>query len=635
MRRLRVARRVSPVGTPGLRSRAGILACGLMAVLALGGSTPAAAQDRSIVIEEMHAVYQVQENGDVTVEERFRVRFNGSWNGLQRILELRQPASYGFDQPAGFRLDATTNLEGESRRNEVSSSDRYTREIRVYVPNATNRTAGVVIRYTLSDILGFYAADEERGYPALDEFYWQVTGTDWEVPILQASAEVRVPFATEVAQAAAYRGSSASRDPAPMTTDGSAARAESGGRLDPGEGLTIGVGWPAGAVQRDPARVMQWSGETLDERVAGPSPGPLTYLPLLLPLGIFWIAYRAWVRRGRDPKERAITVRWEPPEELSPAEAGTLVDHRPDIHDIISTLVELAVKGYVVIEEQKKTGFLKFGEEYVFHLVRPRSEWGDLLSHQRRFLDGLFKHRSDGIGGILKGALGIDDDAGVGAPPETVASVKLSDLKTEFYKEIPDIKDAILDNLVRKGHYLRRPDKVRGAWIGGAVILGAMAFGGFVALVEARFVLSVVIAIAAGASALILGVFGFIMPARTEQGARTREAALGFKEFLKKVESPRYRRMIQSPDQFEEYLPYAMAFQCQEQWARAFDDLLTQPPDWYYGHHGHFHASSFASHMGDMATTAGSTMSSSPGSSGSGGGGSVGGGGGGGGGGGF
>lgn len=631
--------RCDPAGR-GLRSGGGALARAGCAVAFVGlaaglAVNPVAAQGRSIVIEEMHAVYEVQVNGDVRVEERYRVRFNGSWNGLRRVLELDPPRGYAWNDPIAFHLDATTNAEGETRRNEVISEGRAKRDIRVYVPNASDRTANVVIRYTLSGALGFYAADESRDLPAMDELYWQVTGVDWDVPLRTVTAEVHLPAGAEISQAAAYQGRASSTNQVDVTVQGSTATVRAVGSIQPGEGLTLGVGWPPGAVQRDPSRVMAWGKESLQERLAGARPGPLSYLPLALPLVVLWFGYRAWDRRGRDPKARAIVVRWEPPEELSPAEAGTLVDHTPDMHDIISTLVELAVKGYVVIEEREKTGFLQFGKEYVFHLVRERSEWGDLLPHQRRFLDGLFKHRSEGVGGILKVALGLGKDSPVDAPAEAVASVELSDLKNEFYKEIPEIKDAIFDALVRKGHYLRRPDKVRGMWIGGAVVLGVAGFGAFAALADNNPLLGMITAGAAVASALILGFFGLIMPARTEKGARTREAALGFRQFLEKVESPRYRRMIKSPKQFEEFLPYAMAFKCEEEWARAFDDILTEPPNWYYGGHAHFHASTFASDMSTMASTAGTAMASSPSSSGSGGGGSVGGGGGGGGGGGF
>jgi hypothetical protein len=609
----------------------GALAAASATLLAAPG--PAAAQ-RSIEIQDLHATYYVRTDGTVDVEESYRVRFNGQWNGLLRVLELQPPEDWPWDDPAGFRLREATNANGDPLRTEVDRTGRYEREIRVYVPNANDRTAYVVLEYTLPDALGFYAQGDEA-QPAMDEFYWNVTGDGWDVPIRRVTAEVRLPDGVEVMQAAAYQGPAGAEDEVPVTTVGNTARVEARGSVGAGTHFTFGVGWPGGTVTRDPARTMAWAERDLGERLTGARPGPFTYLPLLLPFVVFWLAYRAWDARGRDPKERAIMARWEPPADLSPAEAGTLVDHTPDMHDIISTLVEMAVRGYVVIEERDKEGFLQFGTDYVFHLVRPRSEWGDLRPHQYRFLDGLFKHR-ESVGEILKDALGMGDDATDGAPAESLDSVKLSDLKNEFYKEIPDIKDAILDALVRKGHYLRRPDKAMQPWLLGAGFMAFVGFGGFAIVADNAPVVGIVTAVAAGISAVILGIFGFVMPARTEKGARTREAALGFKRFLEKVEEPRYNRMIESPDQFEEFLPFAMAFQCQEQWARAFDDLLTEPPDWYHGHrHTHFRPTTFASDMGQMASTAGTAMASSPSSSGSGGGGSAGGGGGGGGGGGF
>ena len=219
------------------------------------------------------------------------------------------------------------------------------------------------------------------------------------------------------------------------------------------------------------------------------------------------------------------------------------------------------------------------------------------------------------------------EPASESAPPDAVDSVFLSDLRNEFYEKLPGIRDAILDRLVEKGLYDRRPDEVRSRWGVATLLVGLLAF---VAILGLRAGTSTGLAVAAAtaaagvASAIVLGVFTALMPARTETGARTREAALGFRRFLERVESPRYRRMIRSPAQFEAFLPFAMAFRCEDRWAEAFDDMLTEPPTWYHGTHGRFHASSFAGDMSRLASTASSAMASSPSSSGSGGGGSVG-----------
>jgi hypothetical protein len=69
---------------------------------------------------------------------------------------------------------------------------------------------------------------------------------------------------------------------------------------------------------------------------------------------------------------------YEPPAKMSPAEAGTLLDDRIDPRDITSTLVDMAVRGYVKIEEVEEPGLFSHKADYVFHRVKPESEWNDL-----------------------------------------------------------------------------------------------------------------------------------------------------------------------------------------------------------------------------------------------------------------
>jgi uncharacterized membrane protein YgcG len=218
----------------------------------------------------------------------------------------------------------------------------------------------------------------------------------------------------------------------------------------------------------------------------------------------------------------------------------------------------------------------------------------------------------------------------------TYGTVELSDLKNKFYKDLKGIRKALYEQLIAKGHYDRNPESVKGLWIfGGLLLLVAGGIGAALAADSGVFNLDpVTLGVGGGLGGIILMFFGQIMPARTLKGARAREWALGFKEFLERVEEPRYKRMITSPDMFEQFLSYAMAFKVESKWAKAFEDMYTEPPQWYSGPHGaRFHASSFSSDLSAMSTAASSTMSSSP--SGSGGGGSSGGGSGGGGGGGF
>jgi len=546
----------------------------------------------------------VHADGSLNVTEQLTVGFTGQWNGIVRDLSLHHNTAQGratkLDITVGYITDATgQRLQVEEERKD----NGRTRGLRIWIPGASDADRQIIIRYRVANAIRFFYASSKEG--ALDELYWNVTGNSWTMPIDRVHARVVLPEEVTPTRTAVYTGARGS-----IATD---AKIEKNANvvdftllrgLNPYEGVTIGVGWPAGHISSRPSET--------SERLAG----AVRWSPLVIPLVVFFLAFKTWQRRGRDPKEGSYVVRYEPVEGTSPAELGTLVDHTAHMPDITATLVDLAVRGFVRIEEITESHLfgLSKSTDYIIHIVRKRSEWTSLKPHEQRYLEALSS-----------------------AAPRDGYVVKVSELKDKFYKSLPKIRDAIYDNLVSSGYYLQRPDKVKGRWIGLAV-LTAFVGGGLAVLATARMwvMISPVALIAAAAlSALMLFVFALIMPARTVAGARAREATLGFKEFLGRVESERYRKMITSPEMFERYLPFAMAFGVEENWAKAFEDIYREPPSWYTGGTGHFSAINFASSIGNMSSAAASSMSSSPSSSGSGGGGSSGGGSGGGGGSGF
>jgi uncharacterized membrane protein YgcG len=373
------------------------------------------------------------------------------------------------------------------------------------------------------------------------------------------------------------------------------------------EGMTISMAWAPGVIAR-PASYVSTARFFSANWI------------FLVPIVILIVMYRLWNARGRDPSRLSITPQYKPPEGMIPAEIGTLIDNNPDMCDITASIVDLAVRGYLRIEEREQTGLagLLKGNTYSFELLRESEEWSELTPHEQKLLSGMFE-----------GALG--------------NVVDLDDLENEFYKHITAIKDGIFNRLLVLGYYYRRPDKVRSAYVGGgiattAILLLGLGFWGesFQAF---YFPLGALILATVLTAVPIIG-FGMVMPARTIKGARQLEYVLGFQEFLDRVESDHFRRMVDSPEMFERYLPHAMALQVEKGWARAFDDLYKEPPDWYSGPSGHrFPPTLFVSGLGSMSHRVGSAMTSQPRSSGgsgfSGGGGSSGGGFGGGGGGGF
>ncbi len=599
----------------------------LLLLLLLALAAPAAGQERSIRIRDFDALLVVvSPDGTLEVTERLTIGFTGTWNGLNRDLSLRHTTAEG--RRAALGLDVTSVTDGEGRELRVEEErmdDGWVRRLKIYIPGAQDAERQVVIRYRVDDAIRFFYRGSEPG--PMDELYWNVTGNAWDMPIDRTRGRVVLPEGAAPRRHAVYTGS------AGTTLAGSTATSRVTERglefaatrpLEPYEGVTVAVGWAPGLVASRPGERERGVREVV------------RLWPLGLPLLVFGLCLRAWRRRGRDPREESIVVQYEPPEGMSPTELGTLIDHEAEMRDITATLVDLAVRGYVGIEErsEKKLMGLITSTEFVFFRRRPRTDWGELAPHEQRYLQGLFQHAT-----VVEA--GWDDGHPWGGAARTAAEteqVALLQLTHQFYKALPPIRDAVYDSLVARGYYRRRPDSVKNLWMGLSAVplFGGVALAGWVEGMAWNGVSALALGAAGVVSAVIVFIFSRVMPARTPAGARAREAALGFREFLSRVESERYRRMITSPEMFERFLPHALAFGVADRWANAFEELYQEPPQWYRGSGtGSFHATDFSSRMSTLSSSASSTMSSSPSSSGSGGGGSSGGGSGGGGGSGF
>jgi len=550
---------------------------------------------RSLAIKQFDADIIVRQDGTLDVTERITVAFQGKWNGVYRTVPVKYRNPQGFSwrirlDEAGA-TDAATGASLKVERERQGADLKF----KVWVPGAEDVTRTVVFRYRVANGLRFF--DDH------DELYWNVTGDQWDVPIEAARARIELPAAVSGVRAIAYNGPYGARSQdASVAIEGNVVRIAMPASLGFHEGLTAVVGWDKGAV-REP---------TASEQAGGflASNWPLL-LPLVVLLGMWW----RWRRVGRDPEARPVAPRYEPEGGLTPAEAGTLLDESVDMRDITATIVDLAVRGHLRIEERdtpKLLGLLS-STEYIFHRLAPPAGAAPLQPHEQALLFGIFQSDRQ--------------------------EVPLSELENEFYQHLPGIRSGVYNRLVERGYYRARPDQVKGRWTVLGVLMAIVITGGGI-VAAARLGMTPLPFLVGGVlSAIIVAAFGQVMPARTVAGARAYEASRGFEEFLRRVESDRFARVIKTPEMFERFLPYAMAFGVEKKWAHAFADIVREPPTWYVGAHpAGFSPSGFTSRLGALTNQVGSTMSSSPrssGGSGFGGGGSSGGGGGGGGGGGF
>jgi uncharacterized membrane protein YgcG len=534
-----------------------------------------AAPAKELRIEKFSSEIVVAPNGSIDVTEVITVRFiGGPWHGLYRSI----PVEYVTPQQLNYSLFLTVKNIADSDGNKLkfeASRERHYRKLKIFVPNADNSTHTISIEYTVSDALRFL---EDH-----DELYWNITGDEWDIPIQSADARIILPEGTTNIRANVFTGSfrSTAHD-ADVEIVGNGVEVRTRDALRYHEGLTVAVAFDKGFVH-EPTAFDKFS---LFVR---------SNWPLGLPFVVFAIMFYLWWTQGRDPRLRPIAAQYEPPDQLTPGEAGTLVDNSADMRDITSSIVDLAVRGYMVIEEHQKDRMLGLvhDKDYNFVLKKERSEWATLKPHEQVLLNGFF----------TMGTVG--------------ESVSMSSLENRFYKNLPDIKSRIFESLVTHGYYRRRPDSVRASYIGAGVVIGLLSIWGGTAIASSMGMAPLTFIIAGVLSAATICGFGWFMPAHTEQGARALEGVLGFEDFLNHVESDRFNRTIKTPQMFEKFLPFAMALGVEKNWSKAFQGIMTQPPDWYRGSYGpNFYPMMFTSDLSTMSSRASSVMASAPRSSG-------------------
>jgi uncharacterized membrane protein YgcG len=527
---------------------------------------------KELRIETFDSEIVVSPNGSIDVTENIRAHFiGGPWHGLYRTIPVEYFTPQGLNYTLFLEVKSVIDGNGNQLKFE-SSRERHYRKLKIFVPEADNTTRTISINYTVADALRFF---EDH-----DELYWNVTGDAWDVPIQSASERVVLPERTTGIRTNVFTGAYGSRaHNADAEVVGNGAVFHTTDPLRYHEGLTIAVAFDKGFVHQPSS--FEIFLRTLRSN-----------LPLLIPVFVFFLMFYLWWTRGRDPRLRPISAQYEPPDKLTPGEVGALVDESADMRDITASIVDLAVRGYLSIEEKQKDHMLGLWHDknYIFHLKKPRSEWSALKPHEQDLIGGLF---ADG------------DD------------VSLSDLQNRFYRFLPNIKNDILDSLVQHGYYARRPDRVRSAYIGAGFVIGFIMVWGGNAVASSLGMAPLSFIVAGVLSGIIICAFGWFMPAHTEQGTRALEGALGFEDFLSHVEADRFNRTIKTPEMFEKFLPFAMALGVEKNWSKAFQGIYTQPPSWYQGGYGpNFYPIIFVNDLNLMSTQASSVMASAPRSSG-------------------
>src|SRR3989338_603840 len=557
---------------------------GIIASLVLIAFTsPVLAQD--FTINKFHSNIAINEDASFIVEETIAVEFHRPRHGIYREVPFKYVNELGKTTKTPTKVLSVTDGTGKNLKHTDSKRGNV---LNVRIGEAKKYVDGrktYMITYKVENAILFFDTH--------DELYWNVTGNYWKSPIMEASADVTLVTnsKSESSGATCYTGvygSNKSECGFKPYENGSTFFTTR--TLNPGEGLTIAFGWDKGLVTPPSGwKRFVWTVDVKENWV------------FLLPFVSLITMINLWNVNGRDSKvRRSIAVMYEPPKHrdspLTPAEVGTLIDEKLHPRDISATIVGLAVKGYIKIEETRIEGLIWDSNDY--HLSKTKEPDKALNSFEIELMGKIF--------------------------PYTSTSIFVSDMKNKFYKNLKPLNDTLYEELVLKGYFSRDPQKTRYLYAIIGVIIAMVIPFALIFLQPYSIGKSILAGVVSG---LIVIAFSRVMPAKTRDGVSAYKDILGFQEFLNRAEKDRLER-TGDKDLFSKFLPYAIALGVAENWAKAFEGIYQESPEWYKSSEGFvtFHPHSFSRSIGSATSSLASAMFSSPRGSGGGGGGGGGGG---------
>ncbi len=322
-------------------------------------------------IDQYEVSIEINQDGSLDVAERIDYTFTDDSHGIYRIIPNRFPVTEPFtpassdteidqsyDRIVAIEDINVTSPSGAPSNLEVSQEGSVL-SIRVGDPDVT-------VRGPQTYLLTYRVEGALTAYDNYDELYWDAIGTEWKVPIQQATVRVDAPAVQDARCFTGYLGSTQKCDD--LLVRSTSVEAGQNGVGD-GAGVSVVVALPSGAVDVPPPVYEQrWS----LQRAFAVTPATIGAAVGLLIAGaavVFW-----FVRRGRDRRyvgqipglapvaggDMAEEVRpfgdsgegpveWSPPDDLRPGLLGTLIDEQANVLDVTATIVDLAVRGYLRI----------------------------------------------------------------------------------------------------------------------------------------------------------------------------------------------------------------------------------------------------------------------------------------------
>lgn len=532
---------------------------------------------------------QVNENNTYNVTENITADFYESHHGIERLIPQKVTASRyvnGEYDTSNYRI-LVSGVEANTQ-SSVETSDGYY-DIRLGDPDVTvTGVQNYMLQYTYDP--------GDDGYDTFDDFYYNIIGTQWDVPIDNVTFTITMPKEFDKSKIGFNLGSEGTSGYEPSdleySVEGNVITGKVNRTLYPNEALTIRLELPNG----------YYVG-------ARQNTGPVNSLIIasLVLLGIGLLLAIIFIRK----KKPVQTVEFYPPEGMTSADVGYVIDGLVEDKDVISLLIYWADKGYMEIHQKEKSKDMEFvklkdmpesANEYektMFNEMFSGRNTTSITQLQYKFYDTIAaakqmvssKYQSKDSLVFTKRSVALQNLTAF------LASLPLAILVyLNVYQQTFDTIVAIVVSTIVLGFsyafialYIKsfetwlsakRSTKV-GRLIGWAI--GTSLF--YLIIVALSLEVFGVAAFLPAAVALILTFIAPNFRCWTEQGALWAGRIMGLKNFIRTVELEKLKMMVnENPQYFYNVLPYAYVLGISDKWSKQFESIAIEPPRWYYGY---------------------------------------------------
>jgi uncharacterized membrane protein YgcG len=622
-----------------------------------------AQEGKSYYYKSFDANITVDKDSSFTVEEKQLYSYKGEYhkgyrniplNGMSDITDVEV-----LDGETGTPLQYSSGVLDKLLPTSWNKYTYYKQNGEMIVEwyyNLANTDHLWILKYKVHGGLGFYKDH--------DEVYWNIF-TNYDVPIESSTVYIYLPannFVSSDIKATTYTTDATNNSHIVYKESDNALDHFTAGPFSPKQSFTIALGWPKGLIDES-SFWKYWFTKNWPHLAS-----LAVFLGTIIFLFLFWL-FKEKLKKGRG----TVIAEYEPPHNLPPAMAELIVTESSTPRAWSATIVDLAVRGYVKIVEEETLGFLKIVKIisasiliiFIVTVALVVFSSGGGSNYSGLFIvlifliiviNSLLKRSKDYKVTKLKD-IGSDEKLHdyekrflwiLFAGRESFSTSKMKSAsnteKREMYQDMVELKKKLLNELsLDESSAYEVP-------INGKTIFDLQYVISIIAFVLFFIVISQQETVTPYLGLVIVSIWAIITivistkynPRLSQEGRIFKEEWLGFKLYLETAE--RYRMQNLTPEIFEKYLPYAIIFKVEKQWAKNFDSIVTGEPAWY-GHAGHgtyvggagvaaggvanFSASSFST---SFSSSLSSAFASSGASGASGGGGGAGGGGGGGGG---